>query len=208
MTNVRVAASGIGCVFLMFGCSTDSGSVGTFPSSQPHNVTEDSATELEKSGTHHVTCGHSAVSPEPSTYDVLADAVAFPSITGRPALQAVRLGNRELPDFGEVDHRWYWAKDGLITRSTHKVEVLVPKDSRDSVRFGWSRDDVRPHTSIVLGPCPESTSEWQGFIGGYWVEAPGCYEVHVRVDDGGAYPVEVGIGAPCPGQDPPPPADL
>jgi hypothetical protein len=55
---------------------------------------------------------------------------------------------------------------------------------------------------LVVGPCP-GDDPWIAFPGGFYVSQPACVELIVRVANID-HEVSVGVGAPCPGQKPPP----
>ncbi|NDL60657.1 hypothetical protein [Phytoactinopolyspora mesophila] len=151
-----------------------------------------------------ITCGHTigGGDPEPDRYLTIDDAVAMPS-PERPALQAVSVEESgvpgsasELPSGG-----WFFAKAGLVVRGGRHVELLVPPEYADDLRIGWGGHPSSPGIS-VLADCP-GHDYWLAFAGGYWVSEPGCYTLHIRVDGEPEEEAGIGIGAPCPGQEPP-----
>ena len=105
------------------------------------------------------------------------------------ALQVARLESSGL--FG---------KTGLLVRRNSRVELRVPEEFADEVLVGWGGTNDTDH--IVVGPC-SSEAEWLVFAGGYVVERVGCFDITVR-SRSEQTTVSMGIGAPCPGQEPPP----
>ncbi|AYY14631.1 hypothetical protein EF847_19985 [Actinobacteria bacterium YIM 96077] len=139
--------------------------------------------------------------PDPDEYHVVDSGVALPS-TNEPALQATQLTETDdLSELDDIDEQWYYAKRGLVLRGGHEVELSIPSDHVDDVRLRWGHTPSRPATS-VRAECPPADG-WLAFAGGYVVREPGCYSIRVQVDDGQPQEIDVGVGAPCPGQDPP-----
>lgn len=133
----------------------------------------------------------------PTNYETLGGAIALPtSSTTDSALQT--------SDFGGADPAArLFAKTGLLIRSGDvDVEIRVPAEFHDRVAMGWG-GSARTHTHrLVVPPC-QSESEWLVFAGGFWVAEPEC--ITMEVDNGSTVETfTVGIGAPCPGQQPPP----
>ena len=131
--------------------------------------------------------------PESST--VVLDVVALPTSDGmREALQTSASGE---PDPAAR----LFAKQGLVVRSGASFVLEVPADAVDRLSIGWSNPDERTRR-LVIDACPGS-SKWLAFVGGYWVKDPGCMPLVVRAG-GQERRVTIGVGAPCPGQRPPP----
>jgi hypothetical protein len=106
----------------------------------------------------------------------------------------------------------YWAKQGLDIRAGASFELVVPPEWQGRLSFGWGSPAHRTTHLKVLGchwmPSPSQTSrarEWLGFAGGFWVRHPACVSVLVKARHE-TRRVHIGIGAPCPGQSPPPQA--
>lgn len=140
--------------------------------------------------------------PDPVSWTIIDGVVALPS-TDMPALQAVEVtvaqDNSEAAS--TADESWWWAKQGLLVHGMARVELEVPPEHRDELRIGWGGAPATPTISVTLD-CDPHIDDWLAFPGGYWVREPGCYPINVRVDDGPARPVHIGIGAPCEGQAP------
>lgn len=133
--------------------------------------------------------------------DIVGDVVALPSLN-HPALQATQLDDADTQALeGDlVEPGWTWAKRGLVVRGSAHVKVSVPEELKNDMRIGWGLP-AEPLTSVVLECTP--ADRWFAFAGGYWVREPGCYTVNVDIDTAATRQVDVGIGEPCPGQDPP-----
>lgn len=130
----------------------------------------------------------------PTGYESVGDVVALPtSAEATSALQTSRVGK---PGSGT---RLY-AKVGLLVRVGSRFELSVAPGLRDQFAIGWGAPAI-PARQMHVGPC-DSGSAWLAFAGGFWVKSVGCFDLDVNID--GSYTrVQVGIGAPCPGQDPP-----
>lgn len=104
--------------------------------------------------------------------------------------------DRRAADDGE---HFYFAKTGLHWRGDAAFEIVVPDEFEDRLAIGWGNGD-EPAAQSVRADC-DLDSEWAGAPGGYWVTEPICAEIIVRVD--GVERAQIGLGTPCPGQDPP-----
>ena len=134
--------------------------------------------------------------PQPDATVVL-DVVAMPVSPRYPT--ALQTSNAD----GGL---WEGTKWGLLFRNgASPFSVIVPKEVRDRV-FIWDWG-TETNTWEVHVPGCERTEEWIDnwliFGGGVVVREPEC--VPLRVTRGSQVEkVMIGIGAPCPGQDPPP----
>lgn len=90
------------------------------------------------------------------------------------------------------------AAAGLMIRSDVRIELAT---ADDNMRMNWGRGPLTPQ-SAISAECA-SDAEWWAFPGGFWVAEPGCYRVDVTVESGTPTRVEIDIGAPCEGQQPP-----
>ncbi len=98
-----------------------------------------------------------------------------------------------------------FAKVGLRVRANRTFELTVPDEARDSTAIGWGNPGD-PGDGLAGSACPDSSpnhSGWLSYAGGIWVAKPQCLTLHVRVDND-EHDIRVGVGAPCPGQQPPP----
>ncbi len=102
---------------------------------------------------------------------------------------------------GDADPtRRLFAKSGLLLRTGEHAEL-----SSEDAWLAWGSNAV--DRRLDAGPC-QGEPGWLAFAGGYLVSDPGCVAVTVTVD-GEDFPYTVGVGAPCPGQQPPPaPSDI
>lgn len=135
-----------------------------------------------------------APSAPPSDYAIVLDSVALPAASTYPyALQT----NRRETDDGEAV---YFAKTGLSWRGDATFEIDVPDELKNRLAIGWGGGD-QPKAHSVRADCNIDT-DWAGAPGGYWVTKPMCAEIIVRVD-GTEQRQQIGLGTPCPGQEPP-----
>lgn len=153
----------------------------------------DLASRIEVIDADQLACSPAPSAP-PSDFTIVLDAVALPSATNYAyALQT----NRREADNGEP---YYFAKTGLYWRGDATFEIAVPDEFKDRLAIGWSGGD-QPSVHTVSADCDLDT-EWAVAPGGYWVTEPMCAEIIVRVD-GSEQREQIGLGTPCPGQEPP-----
>lgn len=128
----------------------------------------------------------------PAQYRPISDAVALPTAeSAAHALQVSQQPARPAPNF--------FAKTGLVLRSDAVVSIRV-EEPADVALIGWG-SPAEFATEVSSPGCPGG--EWIAFAGGFLVDQPSCVELTVTV--GGDHErVQVGVGAPCPGQQPPP----
>ena len=91
------------------------------------------------------------------------------------------------------------AKTPLFVRRGSVFELRVPESFHDRVAIGWGSI---PTHRLAVGPC-ESDTEWLFFPGGVWVADPECVTLEIVLQDSTVETFQLGIGAPCPGQQPP-----
>lgn len=145
-------------------------------------------------------CSGSRADP-PKDLTVFFDSVALPTSDHRPeALQTGAQGEFTHDRAGRL-----FAKTGLWFKPGKAFELIVPDELRDRLSIGWAS----PRSSrVVVGECGDVPREWVVLPGGYWVADPLCAELIVRSGDA-EQRVSIGLGAPCPGQAPPPqPSDV
>ena len=189
------AALAFAAVILMAGCSSDGQTLppplvsSTSGTSQDSPV--DSSTDLGCSGTHD---------NPPEDLMVYFDSVALPTSGLYPtALQTGVQGEFANDRAGRL-----FAKYGLYFKPGHAFEVIVPDEFRDRLSIGWAVRSWR----VVVGECAGYPSEWMALVGGYWIADPLCAELIVRSAES-EQRVNISLGAPCPGQAPPPqPSDV
>jgi hypothetical protein len=139
-----------------------------------------------------------------SGYSAILDGVALP--TGR-ALQASASG-------GSTPDSMLFAKDGLLIRRGASFDILVPNEWHGRLKIGWGSPG-KPTTHLRVPGCrpternPASGrwslgDQWLAYPGGYWISQPACVSVVVQAEHA-QQTVNIGVGAACPGESPPPP---
>ena len=122
-------------------------------------------------------------------------------------------------DSGDDPATRLFAKVGLLVRPNASVELRIADEWSGRAALGWGGPGV-PSDRFLVEPCPPrgtttsvgsvdtvDTDRWIAHAGGFWVAEPGCISVVVE-SAGEAETIEVGVGAPCPGQQgPPEPSD-
>ncbi|MEV0751676.1 hypothetical protein [Streptosporangium sp. NPDC050280] len=135
----------------------------------------------------------------PAGFEIIGGAVALP--TSRDRSNALQVGEVKLPD-GKTG---LFAKQGLLVRRGELVELIVPENLRGRFWMKWGRPEPLGD-QVIVDRC-DADKEWLAFAGGYTVRRAACLPVDVRVGNGELRQVHIGIGAPCPGQQPAPEAD-
>jgi hypothetical protein len=121
---------------------------------------------------------------------VVLGVVALPVSPGYPALQTY-LSN-------DGPHRLF-AKTGLVIRPGTTFELIVPARFTSRLSIGW---DTPSRRVVVSGCARPDGGGWLAYVGGYWIDHPGCVPIIVRAD-GRQQQVHIGLGKACPGQRPP-----
>jgi hypothetical protein len=139
----------------------------------------------------------------PSGYAIVLDRVALP--TGR-ALQVDRSGQSD-------SAARLFAKDALRIRRGLSFDLVVPDTWRGrlSVHWGFSTANAKRISHLRIPGCRPTgpinqireQDEWLVYAGGYWVRDPACVSLLVRAGQT-EQTIQIGVGAPCPGQAPPP----
>lgn len=151
------------------------------------------ATRIEVTEHDELVCAPAPGSPPPD-YSIVLDSVALPSSTTYPF--ALQTNRRD----GIDGDPYYFAKTGLWWRGDAAFEIVVPDDFRDRLAISWGNAD-QPSNSSVSADCT-ATYDWAGAPGGFWVTEPMCADIIVR-SEAGEQREQIGIGTPCPGQQPP-----
>jgi hypothetical protein len=144
----------------------------------------------------------SQVAP-PSGSSIILDGVALP--TGR-ALQANRSSSSD-------PNEKLFAKDGLFIRRGASFDLVVPEAWRGRLAVGWG-SYTKPTSHLRVPGCrptqrmPSSSrwalsDDWLVYPGGYSVSQAACVSLIVRAGHT-EQTVQIGVGASCPGQSPPP----
>jgi hypothetical protein len=130
--------------------------------------------------------------PPPPDYEIVLGVVALP--TGE-ALGAYDSADPATPAL--------FAKTGLLVRAGTPFELEVTSQPNDDVAIGWANASFHPGSRFVVPACPDTFGTgWLAYPGGYWADRPLCLPLTVRAA-GLEEQVHVGIGAPCPGRQPP-----
>lgn len=128
----------------------------------------------------------------PDSYTAIADTVALPTAEGADsALQTSHRDENPVPN--------YFAKTGLVVRSGVAFTIGV-NASPETAQIGWG-SPANFGSAISTDGC--SGDGWIVFAGGFLVNEPHCVEVTVTTG-GAEETAQVGVGAPCEGQEPPP----
>jgi hypothetical protein len=147
-----------------------------------------------------LTCGNYIdTHPPPASFRVVLGVVALPASPNYPALQTARTGDGNHP-------RRLFAKTGLIIKAKTSFEIIVPPQIAAPMAhlgIGWGGAPSAPSQRIVVSNCAQAgSSEWLAYPGGYWLDYPTCAPLIVKTD-GKEQQVHIGLGTPCPGQQPP-----
>ena len=128
----------------------------------------------------------------PDSYAVIAEAVALP--TSDSAARALQTSHRE-----DIPPPNYFAKTGLVVRPGVAFTITVEAPS-ETAQLGWGCPANFDSAMTTAGCAGEG---WQAFAGGFLVDELRCIEVTVTTNDN-EEAVQIGVGAPCEGQQPPP----
>jgi hypothetical protein len=130
---------------------------------------------------------------------VVLGVVALPTAPAYGALQTSRTGMH-----GRLR---LFAKTGLVIKPHTTFELEVPAPLRGRMAIAWGNaGDPPPRGRFIISDCGrgETTgSKWLVYAGGYYVSHAACMPL-VVVAHGRRRRVRIGLGAPCPGQKPPP----
>lgn len=131
----------------------------------------------------------------PGGYQELAGVAALP--TGEGAAHAL-----QTTDFGGPDPAArLFAKTGLAVRPGRELDLVVPPEYQDRVAVGWGSPGSPTHR-LRVPPCEGDGAAWLVFAGGISVADPECIELDL-VHGTAKQRFTMGVGAPCPGQQPP-----
>jgi hypothetical protein len=132
----------------------------------------------------------------PSTASrVVLGVVALPTSDAAPVALQTSLS-------GEPDRSArLFAKQGLEIKIGAAFEIVVPDEVANRFSIGWGSPGRRTRHLVVPG-C-DGSPDWLAYAGGYWAQQVGCMPLLVTAG-GQEQRVLIGVGAPCPGQRPPP----
>lgn len=178
------------------GCTKDS-SPGDAQQPTVAGGTGTPATSSPTAGRSVLDCGAASGELPDEGRTVVFDAVALPDPATTSALQAWRQSGTSRP------LERFFAKDGLSFKVGSEWSLTVSPEDLTHVRIGWGSPPT-PGTVVrsPVGCRVPADAEWMWYPGGYWTDKPGCYSVVVQVGVQ-EQRVDVGIGEPCPGQEPP-----
>lgn len=129
----------------------------------------------------------------PAAYRLVGEDVAVPA---RPVLQAEESGQSD-------PAARLFAKWGLVVRGGAVVDLRVASGWEDRARLGWGSSVVPAVSAHVRACAPvDDQPRWLAFVGGTWVARPTCLPLTIR-SRGQTAQVQLGIGVPCDGTDPP-----
>lgn len=132
--------------------------------------------------------------PPSNNFQIVLGVVALPTSPSHAALQTSAGG----PD----PSLRLFAKTGLVIKAGTNFELIVPDQPADRLAIGWGQNST-PSRSVIVANCPDGRhTGWLAYPGGYWLSAPACVSLIVRAD-GKDQLVHIGLGTPCPGQQPP-----
>lgn len=135
-----------------------------------------------------------ATDPPDAAVENVLGVVALPTDRARPALQASQLPGTPAR---------YFAKQGLYVRVGTTFELAVTGPAALDGSLGWGNPGRQARTLQVSDCRGPGSADWLVYAGGYEVAAPGCLEITVTSGQS-SRTVRIGVGAPCPGQQPAP----
>ncbi|MEA2000707.1 MAG: hypothetical protein U9N84_02280 [Actinomycetota bacterium] len=131
----------------------------------------------------------------PSSYTDILGVVALPTSESAPAALQVNRDDKAPP----IER--YWAKTGLVVMAGRSFELRIADDLVGSAAMGWG-SPAQMVERVVDGGC-EGGSGWVAYPGGFVVDEPRCIRITVKSGND-EQTVDIGVGAPCDGQEPPP----
>jgi len=185
-------------VLLLCGCSgTSAPSAASTTSSSPPTSSEPGVTSPTVPVLASLACSDPIDGgPPPADWQTVLGVVALPASPPSRALQAFDSGDPTVPAL--------FAKTGLLVRAGQAFELEVPTERDNPVAIGWGNAlRFRPSARFAVPACPDTLGTgWLAYPGGYWVDVRQCLPLTVRAA-GREQQVHIGIGTPCPGQEPP-----
>ncbi len=126
---------------------------------------------------------------------VVLGVVALPTSPRYSALQTSRSGDGTGP-------MRLFAKTGLVIKTGTTFELIVAAGTANRASIGWGAS-AAPRHRILVPSCPTAGGNgWLAYPGGYWIEHSACVSIIVKAA-ARQQQVHIGVGAPCPGQQPP-----
>ena len=137
---------------------------------------------------------YSDAQPPPTDFQIVLGVVALPT---RPKAAALQTSASGLDSSLRL-----FAKTGLVIKAGARFELIAPDQPAGRLAIGWGPNST-PSRRVIVANCPDSRhTGWLDYPGGYWVSAPACVPLIVRAG-GRDQLVHIGLGTPCPGQQPP-----
>jgi hypothetical protein len=159
---------------------------------QPNGPATSSATPPSGSA---LACGNYIdANASAASLQVVLGVVALPTSPRYPALQTSLSGE------GDKALRLF-AKTGLVIKPGTTFELIVPAPFNHRLSIGWGLPGMPSHR-VAVNSCPSPGGKWLAYAGGYWIDHPACVPIIVKAG-GKQQTVHIGIGTPCPGQQPP-----
>jgi hypothetical protein len=196
-SRVAIGAAVTACLLALTACSTNSRSEPSGASPHASQSLDTSVVSGSSPSVQHLDCSdYIGAHPVVPGLQVVLGVVALPISTAGPALQTARTGDTSIPRL--------FAKTGLLVRAGTDFQIVVPRGSGNRLGIGWG-SSASPSKAVVVSHCPRAhlPVKWIAFAGGYWLDHPACVRLEVRTADR-QRSVRLGLGAPCPGQAPPP----
>jgi len=120
-----------------------------------------------------------------------------PSDGERVLFDSVAVPPRYRAQVWSVSGDWpYWRKAGLLVRAgTKRVSVTVPEAWRNRLAITWG--DSGTVAALRIEPCNRPPNKWNVYTGGFYLRAPACVPLIVRVG-ARSTTVRFGLGTRCP----------
>jgi hypothetical protein len=134
--------------------------------------------------------GNASVAP----LQVVLGVVALPISPGYPALGTSLSGE------GNGRLRLF-AKTGPVIRPDTTFELIVPAECANRLSSGPGLPGT-PRRRVAGNNCSDPGGGWLAYAGGFWIDRPACVPIIVGAG-GKQQEVPIGVGTPCPGQQPP-----
>ena len=195
----------IAAALLLGACSaapTGNQNTGASPVSSPRQAPATSSRATAplgsaEAGSATLECtNYSDAQPPPADFQIVLGVVALPT-----SPRAAALGTTSVND-PDPSLRLF-AKTGLFIKVGTPFELIVPDQPAGRLAIGWGPNST-PSRRVIVANCADGRhTGWLDYPGGYWLSAPACVPLIVRAD-GKDQLVHIGLGTPCPGQQPPP----
>ena len=190
----RPPAVSLVCLVAAISCSAPGGTVA------PSGPTTPAATRAESSPipeSVQLSCDDfiDTVHGQQDGYETVLGVVQLPTA---PVTRALQTGRIPGPP------RRYFAKRGLIVGPDTPFQLTIVDLQALDASLGWGNPG-RSGRTLTVDRCrsAQNPRSWLVYAGGFNTARTGCLPLQVSSTTG-TRRVQVGVGAPCPGQDPPP----